>query len=61
MPLKLSRPEPEDLPTLDDIAEDIPDWDRDPTLAQLKPDLDALEKAMAFAHGDADDKPSRAR
>jgi hypothetical protein len=33
----------------------VPDWERDPTLAELKPDLDALEKAMAFAQGDADD------
>jgi hypothetical protein len=49
-------PEPEILPTLDDVAEDIPDWERDPTLAELRPDLDALEKAMAFAHGD-DDEP----
>ncbi len=28
-----------------------PEWDRDPTLAELKPDLEALEKAMAIAHG----------
>jgi len=33
--------------SLDDVAE----CDRDPTLAELKPDLDALEKAMAMAHG----------
>jgi hypothetical protein len=32
--------------------EAIPEWERDPTLAQLKPDLDALEKAMAIAQGD---------
>jgi hypothetical protein len=51
------EPEPEVLPTLDDVAEDIPEWERDPTLAELRPDLDALEKAMAFAHGDADDAP----
>ena len=32
-----------------------PDWDRDPTLAELRPDLDALERAMAVAQGrDAD-------
>ena len=30
----------------------VPAWERDPTLAQLRPDLDALEKAMAFAHGE---------
>ena len=52
------EPEPEVLPTLDDVAEDIPEWERDPTLAELRPDLDALEKAMAFAHGDADDGPA---
>ncbi|MCO4810180.1 MAG: hypothetical protein KC572_01150 [Gammaproteobacteria bacterium] len=52
------RPEPEVLPTLDDVAEDTPEWDRDPTLAELRPDLDALEKAMAFAHGDTDEKPA---
>ncbi len=41
-------------PAAGDIAggNDIPEWDRDPTLAELKPDLDALEKAMAFAHGE---------
>ncbi len=32
--------------------EEIPEWERDPTLAQLKPDLDALEQAMAFTHGE---------
>ncbi len=31
--------------------DDTPDWDRDPTLAELRPDLDALERAMAIAHG----------
>ena len=31
--------------------EEIPDWDRDPTLAELRPDLDALERAMAVAQG----------
>ena len=30
---------------------DVPDWDRDPTLAELRPDLDALEQAMAVAQG----------
>lgn len=52
------RLEPEVLPTLDDVAEDTPEWDRDPTLAELRPDLDALEKAMAFAHGDTDEQPA---
>ncbi len=31
--------------------EQIPDWERDPTLAQLRPDLEALEHAMAVAQG----------
>ena len=31
--------------------DDKPDWDRDPTLAELRPDLDALERAMAVAQG----------
>ena len=36
--------------------DEVPEWDRDPTLAELKPDLDALEQAMAFAHGVSIDK-----
>ena len=52
-------PEPvlvdEPAPVVESAAEDIPEWERDPTLAELRPDLDALEKAMAFAHGDTDD------
>ena len=27
----------------------LPDWDRDPTLAELRPDIEALEQAMAVA------------
>ncbi|HSN51199.1 MAG TPA: hypothetical protein VLS87_01620 [Woeseiaceae bacterium] len=39
-------------PAKDTAADDdIPAWDRDPTLAELRPDLDALERAMAVAHG----------
>jgi type II secretory pathway predicted ATPase ExeA len=35
-----------------EAAEDeVPAWERDPTLAQLRPDLDALEHAMAVAQG----------
>lgn len=35
---------------------DVPDWEREPTLAELRPDLDALEQAMAVAQGrDKDD------
>ena len=54
----------ETIPTLSDATgevaspvkkapadDDTPDWDRDPTLAELRPDLDALERAMAVAHG----------
>ncbi len=35
----------------------LPDWDRDPTLAELKPDLDALEFAMADTDPGAAAKP----
>ncbi len=61
------QPEPagdEAIPTLTDATgavpspakdtaadDDTPAWDRDPTLAELRPDLDALERAMAVAHG----------
>ena len=34
---------------------EVPEWERDPTLAQLRPDLDALEHAMAVAQGLASD------
>jgi general secretion pathway protein A len=42
--------------------DDKPDWDRDPTLAELQPDLEALERAMAVAQGrdpdaDEDEQP----
>jgi len=41
-----------ELVAADSSADDrVPEWDRDPTLAELKPDLEALEQAMAFAHG----------
>lgn len=48
------EPEPvlESTPPEASPGKDIPEWERDPTLAQLKPDLDALEKAMAIAQGD---------
>jgi type II secretory pathway predicted ATPase ExeA len=49
------EPEPQTDPVLnlqDAQAEDaVPEWERDPTLAQLRPDLDALEHAMAMAQG----------
>ena len=44
------EPEPE-LAVEDSSSDEVPDWDRDPTLAELKPDLAALEQAMAVAHG----------
>jgi type II secretory pathway predicted ATPase ExeA len=36
---------------------DKPDWDREPTLAELRPDLEALERAMAVAQGRDPDAP----
>lgn len=36
-----------------DDTPDLPAWDRDPTLAELRPDIEALEQAMACA-GDAE-------
>ncbi len=36
-------------------AETIPAWDRDPTIAELRPDLEALEQAMAFTRTDDKD------
>ncbi len=36
---------------------DVAAWDRDPTFAELKPDLEALEKAMAVAHGGEPEPP----
>ncbi|MCH7821734.1 MAG: AAA family ATPase [Proteobacteria bacterium] len=53
-------------PSSDTAEDEIPEWDRDPTLAQLRPDLEALERAMSVAQGvdstdadadDADDPP----
>ena len=40
--------EAEDLTAAPDTSsEDPPDWDKDPTMAELKPDIEALEQAMA--------------
>jgi general secretion pathway protein A len=33
------------------VESDVPEWERDPTLAELRPDLDALEHAMSLAQG----------
>ncbi|MGI9238007.1 MAG: AAA family ATPase [Woeseiaceae bacterium] len=52
------EPEPEPAKNVapesaaDSADEETPEWERDPTLAELKPDLAALEQAMAFAHGE---------
>jgi len=46
-----SNPEAAPPAAADTTAGSVPAWDRDPTLAELKPDLAALEQAMAFAHG----------
>lgn len=56
-----AAPQPE--PAKPDLAaaqveatkEVVPEWERDPTLAELRPDLEALEKAMAVAQGIAPD------
>jgi len=53
----------DDAAAIESSGDDVPDWDRDPTLAELRPDLAALEQAMAFAQSDApipaaaDDEP----
>jgi type II secretory pathway predicted ATPase ExeA len=41
------------------LADESVEWDRDPTLGELKPDLEALEKAIAVAHGKAVEKPKK--
>ena len=42
------QPEPRAEIAAESQADEVPAWERDPTLAQLKPDLDALEAAMAL-------------
>ena len=51
------EPEPAKLSIDESSAEDVPEWERDPTIAELRPDLDALEKAMAFAQSPATPEP----
>ncbi|MGI9235177.1 MAG: AAA family ATPase [Woeseiaceae bacterium] len=52
------EPEPEPAnnaapePAPDSPDGELPEWERDPTLAELKPDLAALEQAMAFTQGE---------
>jgi type II secretory pathway predicted ATPase ExeA len=61
---KAAEPKKADKPQVPEVAEvdlqgaqveapedEVPEWERDPTLAQLRPDLDALEHAMAVAQG----------
>jgi hypothetical protein len=38
-------------------AKETPAWDRDPTFAELRPDLEALDRAMAVAQGRDPDAP----
>jgi len=38
--------------TGESTGNNVPDWDRDPTMAELKPDIAALEQAMSFAQAD---------
>lgn len=38
--------------TAESTSDDLPAWDRDPTMAELRPDIAALEQAMAFAQAD---------
>lgn len=52
-----TQPEPQPVDAQEPVSETVPEWERDPTVAELKPDLDALEKAIALAHGDATDAP----
>jgi len=49
--LEILAPEP----VTESSGNAVPAWDRDPTMAELKPDIAALEQAMAFAHGDDPD------
>ncbi|MEQ9563849.1 MAG: hypothetical protein RLN69_15120, partial [Woeseiaceae bacterium] len=44
-----------DDPKLEATITEIPSWDRDPTLAELKPDLAALEAELAVTIGPAPD------
>jgi len=65
IPESAVEPQPEPLPDsapeaptepqseIGSSTDDVPAWDRDPTVAELRPDLDALEQAMAFAQGDS--------
>ena len=41
-------------------GDDVPAWDRDPTMAELRPDIAALEQAMAFTQSE-DPEPAPAK
>ena len=49
-PELVADPEPEPVVENADVPVS-PEWQPEPTLAELKPDLEALEQAMAFAQG----------
>ncbi len=52
--------EPAAEETVAEEPEEKPDWDRDPTLAELKPDIEALEQAMAdFQQPDEEPKDDK--
>ena len=60
--LKILAPDLANARELGQSREEIPAWERDPTLAQLRPDLDVLEHELASAQGaqpagDDDDSP----
>ena len=53
------KPEPQPEPVAAETGqalEDIAEWEKDPTLAELRPDIEALEQALADFQ-DAEDEP----
>jgi type II secretory pathway predicted ATPase ExeA len=55
-----ATPATDSSPLTQGPADGPPDWDREPTLAELRPDLEALERAMAVAQGRASSEPGEA-
>ena len=45
------------LASSESTANDVSDWDRDPTFAELKPDIEALEQAMAVTQDVPEPEP----
>ena len=43
---------PQEAPLVADSLDNSPEWERDPTLAELRPDMEALEQAMAQSYED---------